>query len=63
MVSTELNLLDHIQMSEDELGQIKQIAYEDAVEKLMQVSEHSINEFELEFGYEFICRVTIKPKR
>lgn len=62
MISTEINILDHVQLPEEDLTVIRHSAYRDCVDKLMQVSDDSINEFELEFSYDFICKVTIKPK-
>lgn len=63
MITTEITIDDHIKLADEDIQLIRQVAYLDAVDKLMKVSEGSINEVELDFGYELICRVTIKPKK
>lgn len=62
MITTEIIFLDHIQLSQEEIDIIKEAAYEDCVQKLMNISDYSINEFELNFSYELICKVRVTPK-
>ena len=59
MISTEINILDKIQLSEQDLDIIKLAAKEDAIIKLMKISDDSLYEFDLNFQFEIICRTKI----
>ena len=59
MISTEINILDHIQLSEQDIDIITLAAKEDAIKKLMKISDDSLYEFDLEFNFELICKTNI----
>lgn len=62
MVNTEINILDHIQLSEQNIDIITLAAKEDAVKKLIKITDDSLYEFDLDFQFEIICRVKISKK-
>jgi len=62
MLKTELNIESFVKLSHEDISRIHEAAYADAVMKLMDISDSSINEFDLNFSYEIICKVSIKPK-
>jgi hypothetical protein len=62
MIYTETNIKEVIQLSDDEIEFITTIATDDLKEKLDSLEmDYNIDDFNV--GYEFICRVTLKPKK
>lgn len=63
MITTEINIQDYIQLSEQEIDIITLAAKEDCVRKLNLISNDFINESELNFQFELVCKVKVKPKK
>jgi hypothetical protein len=59
MINTEINILEYFPMSDDEIEDIKDIAKQDAINKLKSIDE-DIDETSLSFSFEFICKVNIR---
>lgn len=63
MISTEINILDYIEISEDDTDNIINVAKADCLEKIMDVANIPIiTDLNLEFSFDFICKTTIKIK-
>ena len=64
MITTEINIQDYVQLSEQEIDDITLAAKEDCVRKLDLISDDYINESNLHYQFELICKVkvTLKPK-
>ena len=62
MVHTEINILDYIQLSEQDIDIITLAAKEDAIKKLNKISDDSLYEFDLDFEFELLCKVNIRNK-
>lgn len=61
MISTEINILNYIQLSEQDIDIITLSAKNDAIVKLQNILE-DINESELNYSFELICKTTINKK-
>lgn len=62
MVTTEINILDYIQLPQIDVDLIKEEAKKDAIKKLMKITDDSLYEFDLDFSFEIICKVNISKK-
>jgi len=63
MISTEINILDYIEISEDDIHNIINAAKADCLEKITDVANITIiTDLNLEFSFDFICKTTIKSK-
>lgn len=62
MITTEINILEHIELLQDDIDIIKEYAETDAIEKLMKITDNSLYEFDLDFSFEIICRVKVSKK-
>jgi hypothetical protein len=62
MVTTEINILDYIQLPQIDVDLIKEEAKKDAIKKLMRISDDALYEFDLDFSFEIICKVNISKK-
>jgi hypothetical protein len=62
MISTEINILDCIQLSEQEIDDITQAAKQDCEIKINNlVDDFDILDYEI--SYEFICKINIIKKK
>ncbi len=61
MVTTEINILEQIQISEELIESIKSAAKEDSLKKLNTIL-YDVYENDLKFSFEIICRVKISKK-
>lgn len=64
MISTEINILDVIQLSEQDIDIITLAAKNDAIIKITNLlrRDGDVDEYETNFNFELICRVKITPK-
>lgn len=62
MISTEINILDHIQISEQDIDIITLAAKEDAEIKIESIIQDGFDITDCNISFEFICKVTINPK-
>jgi len=62
MISTEINILDVIQLSEQDIDIITLAAKNDAEFKINKVSQEDFYINDCNLSFELICRVKITPK-
>lgn len=62
MISTEINILDFIQLSEQDIDIITLEAKQDAERKIESVIQDDFDITTCNISFEFICKVTIKTK-
>jgi rRNA maturation endonuclease Nob1 len=62
MISTEINILDFIQLSEQDIDIITLEAKQDAERKIESVIQDDFDITTCNISFELICKVTIKTK-
>lgn len=62
MISTEINILDCIQLSEQEIDDITQAAKQDCEIKINNLVD-DFNILDYEISYELICKINIIKKK
>lgn len=62
MISTEINILDFIQLSEQDIDIITLEAKQDAERKIEGIIQDGFDITACNMSFEFICKVTINAK-
>ncbi len=62
MIYVDINILDHIQLSEQEIDQITLAAKEEAEIKLTELTDDEFDIRSCNLQFELICRVKIENK-